>query len=331
MRHYYNPQLLSPEELHEAHLEMAKNYLENKWENSYYKLEPMPFEYDFHDYRYCVEEILERTRPYYRELTKEQFSEVQKLMKEAGETPLYELLPDDSELMRMLSNDYCDDPKHISDIPHQVCSCMVGVLEPTGQTNTFPYDLMLTEEEYLKLLVIVMDHRKVTFNDLYEYDLDLFKKISEELTSEARKHSERNKKQSYALVFSEIEQDVRNLLGEEDESVELDSSWEENFHSVCVYFSEKKMSVVLMDTPLCSEVEDFAAKYQIMYNIDANDVMRILQVDSYREASIILKNRYACGGAFSLMEHFLDEHKIGYESLEEKVRYEEDVFVEEDL
>jgi hypothetical protein len=218
----------------------------------------------------------------------------------------------------MLSNDYCDEPEHVSDIPHQVCSCIVGVLEPTGQTNTFLYDIMLTKEEYLKLLVIVMDHRKVTFNDLYEYDLDLFKKISVELTSEARKHSERNKKQSYALVFSEIEEDVRNLLGEEDESVELDSSWEENLHSVCVYFSEKKMSVVLMDTPLCSEVEDFAAKYQIMYNIDANDVMPILKVDSYHEAAIILKNRYACYAAFFMIKDFLDEKKIGYEFTLEK-------------
>ena len=28
---YTNPQMLSPEALHEAHLEMAKKYLESKW------------------------------------------------------------------------------------------------------------------------------------------------------------------------------------------------------------------------------------------------------------------------------------------------------------
>ncbi len=28
---YTNPQMLSPEELHKAHLEMAKNYIESKW------------------------------------------------------------------------------------------------------------------------------------------------------------------------------------------------------------------------------------------------------------------------------------------------------------
>lgn len=30
MKSYTNPQMLSPEELHEAHLEMAKKYLESK-------------------------------------------------------------------------------------------------------------------------------------------------------------------------------------------------------------------------------------------------------------------------------------------------------------
>ena len=40
MKHYYNPQLLSHKELHEAHLEMAKKYLEGKWDTSFYKIEP---------------------------------------------------------------------------------------------------------------------------------------------------------------------------------------------------------------------------------------------------------------------------------------------------
>ena len=310
MKNITNPQLLSPEELHEAHFEMAKEYLKTKWSSSIYKLVPVRYDCDSYE---NYEVIQKQNAPYYSELTNEQFSRIDKLMKEAGDTPWYEALSDDSELLEKIVSDYGEYPESISDTPLQACNCMVGVLEPTGQMNTFPYDILLTKEEYLKLLVIVMDHRNIIFNDLYEYDIDLFKKISEELTSEARNHSERNKKQSYTLVFSEIEEDVRDLLGEEDECVELDYSWEENFHSVCVYFSEKKMSVVLMDTPLCSEVEDFAVKYQIMYNIDANDVLRILKVDTYHEASIILKNRYACGGAFSLMECFLAEHKIGYE------------------
>ncbi len=65
-------------------------------------------------------------------------------------------------------------------------------------------------------MVIVMDHRDVTFNDLYKLDLDLFKKISEEITSVA-KYSEKYKKQSYTIVFERIEEEVLSLLGEEDE------------------------------------------------------------------------------------------------------------------
>ena len=37
MKTYTNPQMLSPEELHEAHLEMAKEYLKTKWSSSIYK------------------------------------------------------------------------------------------------------------------------------------------------------------------------------------------------------------------------------------------------------------------------------------------------------
>ena len=84
MKTYTNPQMLSLEELHEAHLEMAKSYLDSKCDASYYKLEPAQYEYDDHE---NYEVIQKYNRPYYRKLTDEQFSKVVKLMKEAGEKP----------------------------------------------------------------------------------------------------------------------------------------------------------------------------------------------------------------------------------------------------
>lgn len=81
MNTYTNPQMLSPEELHEAHLEMAKKYLESKWNGHYYELVPEQYEYDGDKY----EEIQEHNRSYYRKLTDEQLSRVCKLMKEAEE------------------------------------------------------------------------------------------------------------------------------------------------------------------------------------------------------------------------------------------------------
>ena len=130
------------------------------------------------------------------------------------------------------------------------------------------------------------------------------------LITQNRKHSEKNRKQHYTLVFSEIEEEVRNLLGEEDENVLLYNDTFEYYHTVAVYFSEKKMSVVLTEVP--EDSERFIVKNEIMYNIDANAILRNLKVDSYHEAAIILKNRYACYAAFYLVKQFLDENKIGY-------------------
>ena len=125
MKYYSNPQLLSPEKLHEAHLEMAKKYLETKWDGLYYELVPEQHEYD------CgvdnLEEIQEYNRSYYRKLTDEQFSKVCKLMKEAEEPLWYEALSDDTELEELINSDYGEYPMRIIEKPYQYCNCSLGV------------------------------------------------------------------------------------------------------------------------------------------------------------------------------------------------------------
>ena len=56
MNTYLNPQMLSLEELHEAHLEKAKKYLETKWDASYYKFEPPQYEYDDYEVHGIIED-----------------------------------------------------------------------------------------------------------------------------------------------------------------------------------------------------------------------------------------------------------------------------------
>ena len=308
MKTYTNPQMLSLEELHEAHLEMANSYLDSKWDASYYKLEPAQYEYDDHE---NYEVIQKYNRPYYRK----QFSKVVKLMKEAGDKPWCEALSDDSGLLELLANDYGEYPVNISNIPLQGCSCEICTIDTTGQIISFPQEILLTKDEYLKLLVIVMDHRHVTFNNLYEYDMELFKSISGILNPEARDYSERNKKQSYTLVFDEIEEDVYNLLGEEDEHVDLYNESSETVYDVTIQFSEKRMAVCKMKINFGVEPEALARIWHIIYNVDAEAVLRVLNVNSYHDASIILKNRYHGFDSFDQVREFLLSNNIKYEYL----------------
>lgn len=309
---YTNPQMLSPEALHEAHLEMAKKYLKNKWETSFYKLTPPPYVPEDFESPENIEERQKFYAPYYCELTDEQFSRVEKLVKENGGTQLCDLQCNDEDLMKFfVVSGYS--PESIDATPLQACSCMVCVMDAAGMTKTFPHNLLLTQDDYLKLMVIVMDHRDVTFNDLYKLDLDLFKKISEEITSVA-KYSEKYKKQSYTIVFEGIEEEVRSLLGEEDEHADLYAEYSERI--VTVFFSENKMSVRQINISATSvdkdNYEDYGRKF-IIYNIDAKAVLHLLDVNSYHDALVVLKNHYDDITSFSKMKEFLDDNKIKYE------------------
>lgn len=89
MKYYTNPQMLSRDELHEAHLEKAKKYLESKWDGYYYEVYPrtdeniaddviadenMGFE-DFESVEDDAPHELYQQGIYYLKLTNKQFSE----------------------------------------------------------------------------------------------------------------------------------------------------------------------------------------------------------------------------------------------------------------
>lgn len=354
MNTYTNPQMLSPEELHKAHLEMATKYLESKWDGYYYEVNPytgkpsdeddeIVNEYEgFEDFD-AVEEITPSCSPeegiektvtdtndyyqqgsYYIKLTNEQFYNIQKRIKESGERVLSKALSGDPELMQLLQFEYTtenaeyqeqyfDYATNIGDIPHVVCNIRVCTIEPTGSTQVFPYDILLTKEDYLKLLVIVMDHRWVTFNELFDFDFELYRKISEIVNADARANSERNKKQSYTLVFDDIEKDVYQLLGEEGDSVTL---YGDTTDFIMVDFREKKMAVffkknldvIILDPNLAKNW----APSQLLYNIDAKSVMNALHVDSYHEATNIMAERFSGRDAFDIIKEFLEKEKIAY-------------------
>ena len=149
---------------------------------------------------------------------------------------------------------------------------------------------MLTREEYLKLLVIVMDHRDVTFNNLYEYDLDLFKKISEINNAESISSFEEGNKLSYTLFFKDIEEAVFELLGEAETVVKLcdfDDEFDgDTIASISVRFDENRMVV------LHNYVYPFENVTEALYDIDATAVLKALNVNSYHDAAIVLKDRF---------------------------------------
>ena len=194
---------------------------------------------------------------------------------------------------------------------------VLGVLDPTGQMRSSEHCIYLTKEDYLKLLVIVMDQRFVTFNDLYETDYELFSTITSSLNAEALAQYKRNKKLSYTLVFDEIEKDVQALLGEEDEDVTLyESEQSETNRIVCIsaIFSEKKMTVCRTETP-DPDFPDLSQHYtnKWLINIDAAAIMDALDVYSYHDASIVLKDRIHGSDAFDKIKEFLENNTIHYD------------------
>ena len=347
---HINPQMLSPEALHEAHLEMAKNYLESKWDGYYYELDTITEESDSDDVENYEDEgnwleslQIDDSYPdrysqggyHYVKLSSEQRSQIQKRIDESGEKLLYKVLADEPELKKLIlleyefgEDDYFDQyygfASRIGDTPHQTCEITVCTIDPDGKTQVFPFNILLAKEEYLKLLVIFMDHRDVTFNDLYEYDLELFKKISKELTTEAKKHSEKNNKQSYTLVFDEIEEDVHALLGEDESDVwyEDEEAYTDKRIHLEVHFSEKKMSVVQLLYDI-DGLKDYS-----LYNVNAKRVLEVLNVNTYHDALISLKDRFYIPHVVTLspfykIKEFLDHEKIGYEYSEERMGLEE--------
>ena len=311
MNTYTNPQMLSPEELHKAHLEMAKKYLESKWDGHYYELVPEQHEYDGDNY----EEIQEHNRSYYRKLTDEQLSRVCKLMKEAEEPFWYEALSGDTELLELLTSDYDGDyPESIIEIPHQYCDCSLGVMDSKGRMSLYNISVLMPKEDYLKLLVIMMDDRRTTFNDIYRYDIDLYKTIVGILDQEVKSNYEIHKP-SYTVVFDEIERDVQTLLGEEDDSevwYDDEEAYTDKLISLIVHFSEKRMGV----WQILQDIDGF--NNAVLYNIDAKKVLEVLNVNTYHDALILLKDRFYIPHVVTLspfykIKEFLDKQEIGYE------------------
>ena len=317
MNTYTNPQMLSPEELHEAHLEMAKKYLESKWDGHYYELVPEQYECEYEDYD-NYEEIQEHNRSYYRKLTDEQFSRVCTFMKGAGESTWYDALSDDTELQELLTSDYDGNyPVSIIEIPHQYCDCFLGVMDSTGQMSSYSLSVLMPKDDYLKLLVIMMDDRRATFNDIYRYDIDLYKTIVGILDQEVKSNYEIHKP-SYTVVFDEIERDVQTLLGEEDDSevwYDDEEAYADKLISLIVHFSEKRMGV----WQILQDIDGF--NNAVLYNIDAKKVLEALNVNTYHDALILLKDRFYIPHVVTLspfykIKEFLDHEKIGYEYLE---------------
>ncbi len=312
MNTYTNPQMLSPEALHKAHLEMAKNYLESKWDGYYYELVPEQHEYDYGVDNF--EEIQEYNRSYYRKLTDDQFSRVCKLIKEAEEPSWYEALSGDTELEELINSDYGDYPVRIIENPHQYCNCSLGVMDTTGRMGSYTISVLMPKEDYLKLLVILMDHRWATFNDLYRLDIDFFKSIADIIDHEVKSNAE-NHKTSYTIVFEEIERDIQSLLGEEDVVVglcdETNDNGEDSITNIWACFSENRMAVWHDYTyPFQNDVE-------VIYNIDAKAVLKVLNVNSYHDAAIVMKARFSGVMAYHDIKALLDRNKIEYQHAEE--------------
>jgi len=358
MTQFTNPQLLSPEELHEAHLEMATRYLESKWDGYYYAVNPNSDEpcdeddvivdenegfevfdaVEDDDPSCSPEEIIRghdefyQQGTYYIKLIKKQFTEIQKRIKESGKKELDEVLDDAPELRNLLFYQYeksdaeyygCDFDyaSKIGETPHQICNITVCTIDQTGKTQVFPHEIMLTKDDYLKLLVIVMDHRWVTFNNLPEYDLDLYKKILEINNLEAKSISESGNKLSYTLIFTEIEKDVFELLGEGDTVVDLcdetNDDGEDSITRIWVHFSENRMTVWHDYT------FPFENKVDVLYNIDAKAVLKVLNVNSYHDAATVMKARFSGNFAYHKIEALLDRNKIAYEHAEDTTEYED--------
>lgn len=315
---YTNPQMLSPEALHEVHLEMAQQYLETKWEGHYYELIPEQHEYDYGVDNF--EEIQEHNRSYYRKLTDEQFSRVCKLMKEAEEPSWYEALSGDTELEELINSDYGEYPVKIIENPHQYCNCSLGVMDTTGRMGSYTISVLMPKEDYLKLLVILMDHRWATFNDLYRLDIDFFKSIADIIDHEVKSNAETHKT-SYTIVFDEIERDIQSLLGEEDVVVGLcdenNDNGEDSITNIWACFSENRMAVWHDYTyPFQNDVE-------VIYNIDAKAVLKALNVNSYHDAAIVMKARFSGAMAYHDIKALLDRNKIEYQHAEETTEYDE--------
>ena len=313
MNTYTNPQMLSPEELHKAHLEMAQKYLETKWEGHYYELVPEQHEceYDDHD---NYEVIQEHNRSYYRKLTDEQFSRVCKLMKEAEEPSWYEALSGDTELEELINSDYGEYPVRIIEKPHQYCNCSLGVIDTTGRMGSYTISVLMPKEDYLKLLVILMDHRWATFNDLYRLDIDFFKSIADIIDHEVKSNAETHKT-SYTIVFDEIERDIQSLLGEEDVMVGLcdedNDNGADSITNIWACFSENRMAVWHDYTyPFQNDVE-------VIYNIDSKAVLKALNVNSYHDAAIVMKARFSGTMAYHDIKALLDRYKIEYQHTKE--------------
>ena len=261
----------------------------------------------------------------YTKLTNEQLSRLNKHMQELGDIPLFEALADDRELLKLIVDKEARCyASRISDIPYQLCDCFLCIMDPKGQTSSYNLSVLLPKEAYLKLLVIMMDNRRATFNDIYKYDIDLYKTIAGILDQEVKSNYEIHKP-SYTVVFDEIERDIQTLLGEVDEFevwYNDEEAYTDKLISLSVHFSEKRMGV-------WQRVEDNnGLKDEMLYNIDAKKVLEVLNVNTYHDALILLKDRYYVHHVITIspfyqIKEFLDHEKIGYEYSKERSGREE--------
>ncbi len=257
----------------------------------------------------------------YTKLTNEQLSRINKHIQESGDIPLFEALADDRELLKLIIDKeaYCY-ASRISDIPYQLCDCFLGIMDPKGQTSSYNLSVLLPKEAYLKLLVIMMDNRLATFNDIYKYDIDLYKTIAGILDQEVKSNYKIHKP-SYTVVFDEIERDIQTLLGEEDVSVGLcdkdNDNGEDSITNIWACFSENRMAVWY------DYIYPFQNDVEVVYNIDAKAVLKALNVNSYHDAATVMKARFSGNMAYHQLKAFLDSNKIAYEHAEETTEYDE--------
>lgn len=115
---------------------------------------------------------------------------------------------------------------------------------------------------------------------------------------------------------------VFELLGEAETVVKLcdfDDEFDgDTIASISVRFDENRMVV------LHNYVYPFENVTETLYDIDATAVLKALNVNSYHDAAIVLKDRFYGINAYKQIEAFLKRNGIAYEYHRDSFEYDED-------
>lgn len=174
--------------------------------------------------------------------------------------------------------------------------------------------IALPDDDYRKLLYLMMDYRELKIQDLFYKDTELFRTIDRECRREYYLHDLLSGKDegripkptAYVIIPEEPLKDVEEILGEPDANENLFSA-DADCQYINAYVSDGLLGVVYgKQTGTCCERRELTG-------IDARTVQRLLGCENQAALFAEMKNRFGCENGIDLIKTWLTEQGVAFD------------------